>query len=39
MIDRIDIIWNEKKTRSDCLRWFSAGNRALVLLTTFKKGS
>ncbi len=39
MTQRIDIIWNEEKPRSDYPRWFSAGNRALVLPTIFKKGS
>jgi hypothetical protein len=39
MTERIDIMWNEEKIRSDCPRWFSAGNRALVLLTILKKGS
>jgi len=39
MTERIDIVWNEEKPRSDYPRWFSVGNRALILLTIFKKGS
>ncbi len=39
MTQRIHIIWNEEKPRSDCPRWFSAGNRAFVLPTILKKGS
>jgi len=39
MTERIEITWNEEGTHSDCPRWFSAGNRAPVLLTIFKKGN
>jgi hypothetical protein len=38
MTKRIDIIWNVVEPRSDCPKWFGAGNRALVFLTIFKKG-
>ncbi len=38
MKEKIEITWNGDGPRSDCLRWFSAGNRALMSLTIFKKG-
>ncbi len=39
MTERIHIIRNGQKTRSDYPRSFSAGKRALVLPTIFKKGN